>query len=302
MSQAPDMMPPGAPRGAAEAGRRQVEVEIAALSDRGRAREANEDSFVVFRLGRYLEPLTSNIPESELPGRSEERGHVMIVADGVGGHEAGEVASRTTLLTALRLILRSPRWALSFHDPETRRREIDDMAARARAYLAGAQAEIRRRAEENPSQRGMGTTMTGAYAVGADLFVQHIGDSKAYLLRGGALEKITRDHTVAQQYADLGVIAQEEVATHRLQHVLTRAVGAGAHDAEADFHHVELADGDRLLLCSDGLTDMVSEPDIARLMGQAGTCDEACGALVRAALDAGGHDNVTVIVAAFSIA
>lgn len=278
-----------------------VVADIGALSDRGLVRDGNEDSFVVFRMGRYLEPVLSSIPAAELPARAEESGHVLVVADGVGGHRAGEVASRTTLLTALQLILRSPRWALNFEDAATREREIAALAARARAYLAGVQAEIRRRTEADSDLAGMGTTLTGAYSVGTDLFVLHIGDSKAYLLRGGVLERITRDHTVAQRYADMGVIPQEEVPRHRMHNVLTRAVGAGTHDAEADFHHVELRDGDRLLLCSDGLTDMVEEPGIAALLARHPASEDACRALVRAALDAGGRDNVTVIVAGFRL-
>jgi serine/threonine protein phosphatase PrpC len=272
-----------------------VEVDVAALSDRGRVRPANEDSYVVFRLGRFLEPLATSIPQHEMPPCTEEHGHVMIVADGVGGLEAGALASRTTLLTALRLILHSPKWALNFNDPATRRHEIDLLAVRARGYLAAAQAEIRRQVEQNPGCAGMGSTFTGMYVVGYDAFVLHIGDSKAFVLRNGALQKLTRDHTMAQQIADMGVIRQEDVAKHELQHVLTRAVGA--IDAQADFQHFELRDGDRLLLCSDGLTDMVDDSTIASLMSSAPASDRACSALIDAALEAGGRDNVTVIVA-----
>ena len=123
----------------------------------------------------------------------------------------------------------------------------------------------------------------------------YIGDSKAYVLRGGELRKITRDHTVAQEYADLGVIPQAEVAGHRLHHVLTRALGAGDEQAQADFDHWELQDGDRLLLCSDGLTDMVSEQNIAELLEANPASEDACRALVDGALAAGGLDNVSVI-------
>jgi serine/threonine protein phosphatase PrpC len=289
------VQPPGMQAAQIDLPKRKVEVEVAALSDTGSVRPANEDSFVVFRLGRFLEPLATSIPEREMPPRTEEHGHVMIVADGVGGLEAGALASRTTLLTALRFILHSPKWALNFNDPATRKHEIDLLAVRARGYLAAAQAEIRRQVEQNPGCAGMGSTFTGVYVVGYDAFVLHIGDSKAFVLRNGALQKITRDHTMAQQIADMGVIRQEDVAKHELQHVLTRAVGA--YDAEADFQHFELRDGDRLLLCSDGLTDMVDELTIASLMSTAPASDDACSALISAALEAGGRDNVTVIVA-----
>jgi len=199
------------------------------------------------------------------------------------------------------LILQSPKWAMRFDDPATREREIRELASRARAYLQGAEAEIRRRVSDDPSLAGMGTTLTGAYTAGADMFVQHVGDSKAFVLRDGVLRKITRDHTVAQEYADLGVIPQEDVAGHRLHHVLTRAVGGGGDEAQSDFHHWGLHDGDRLLLCSDGLTDMVAEEDITRLLVAHPLSADACRALVDAALEAGGLDNVTVIVASFRI-
>ena len=278
-----------------------VRIEIGALSHCGLVRENNEDAFLVFRLGRFLERVMSNVPEPELPSRFEEAGQMMIVADGLGGHEAGDVASRSALITALQLILRSPRWALKLDDPATRESEIRELLARSHGYLAGVHAALRRQAEENPHLAGMGTTLTGAYAVGSDLFVLHVGDSKAYLMHEGRLRKITHDHTVAQQYADLGVIPQEEVAKHRQHHVLTRAIGGPDAELEGDLHHLQVVPGDRLLLCSDGLTDMATEAEIAAALIANPVSEDACGALVDLALERGGRDNVTVIVARFRI-
>lgn len=278
-----------------------IRADVGAITHRGLVRDANEDAYVVFRVGRYLERVMSSIPESELGSRFEGAGHLMIVADGLGGHEAGDVASRTALVTTVELILRSPRWALKLDDPATRDSEIRELMSRSRGYLAGVHATLRRRAAADARLAGMGTTLTGAYSVGADMFVLHVGDSKAYLLRGGALKKITHDHTVAQEYADLGVIPQDKVATHRMHHVLTRAVGGPDAELDGDMHHVHLADGDRLLLCSDGLTDMVDESEILAVMNANSSSDAACNALVECALRAGGRDNITVIVAGYSI-
>lgn len=278
-----------------------VRVEIAALSDRGRVRERNEDAYVVFRMGRYLERMSSNVPESELPSRYETAGHLMIVADGLGGHEGGDVASRTALVTAMELILRSPRWALRLDDPATREAEIRQMFERSKGYFAAVHAMIRDRASRDPRLAGMGTTLTGAYTVGDDLFLQHVGDSKAFLFREGRMRKITHDHTVAQEYADLGVIPQEAVARHQMHHVLTRAVGGPEAELHADMHHVGVLDGDRLLLCSDGLTDMAEEDEIAQVLAAHPTSEEACHALVDLALECGGRDNVTVIVAGYAV-
>jgi protein phosphatase len=278
-----------------------VTVEVAALSDRGKVREANEDAFIVFQTGRYLERVTSSIPEAELTSSFERAGHLMIVADGLGGHEAGDVASRSALVTTLQLIVRSPRRALSLDDPATRETEIRELLNRSRGYLAGVHAALKRQQAADSRLRGMGTTLTGAYSVGRDLFVLHVGDSKAYVERRGTLRKITHVHTVAQQFADEGMIPQEEVPTHRMHHVLTRAIGGPEDELEGDLHHVTIENGDRLLLCSDGLTDMASEAEISAVLATQPTCAAASRALVNLALERGGRDNVTVIVAGFVV-
>ena len=276
-----------------------VTVDASALSDRGRVRENNEDAYFVFRMGRYLERVASNIPEPLLPSRYEAGSHLMIVADGLGGHEAGDVASRSALVTTIEMIFRSPRWALRLDDPATRDQEIRAMLERSKGYFAGVHAAIRDQAAGDPALAGMGTTLTGAYTVGRDLFVQHVGDSKAYLLRDGSMRRITHDHTVAQEYADLGMIPQEQVATHHLHHVLTRAMGGPHSELKMDTYYVQLRDGDRLLLCSDGLTDMAEEVEIAEVLTAHPASADACRALVELALECGGRDNVTVIVAGF---
>jgi len=225
----------------------------------------------------------------------------MMVADGLGGHEGGEIASRTALVTSLEFILRSPQWALKFDDPRTRDREIAAMQERSRAYLAGVHETILRQAQQRPELTGMGTTLTGAWSVGLDLFVLHVGDSRAYLMRGSRLRKVTHDHTVAQDYADQGLIAQHEVDRHRMSHVLTRAVGGHGDDVEGDMHHVRLSPGDRLLLCSDGLTDMVSDQEILQVLRSGMPSEKIARTLVELANDHGGKDNVTVVVAGYAV-
>jgi protein phosphatase len=279
---------------------KRVVVDVAALSDRGRMRERNEDAFAVCRMGRFLERVTSSLPVEELPERHEAIGHVMIVADGLGGHEAGEIASRTAISRVLEGVMNESHWALKLDDPKTRETELRALQRRSRLYLEKMQEAVRERAAADPSMAGMGTTYTGVYAVGLDLFVMHVGDSKAYLIRGGEMTKITRDHTLAQEYADLGMIPQEEVDTHRLHHVLTRAVGAHEETPIGDFHHLQLEAGDRVLICSDGLTDMTSAQEILAVLHRFSKSEMACKALIDLALERGGRDNVTVIVAGFS--
>lgn len=299
----PRTEPPTAEMRREDAGPRpaRVKAEIAALSHRGLVRETNEDSYIVFKLARVLERVISNIPESVLPTRSEDTGHLMVIADGMGGHQAGEVASRSALVNALSLILRSPRWALNFDDPATREQEIQALLARSRVYLAAVHAALRAEAGSDERLEGMGTTLTGAYTVGADMFILHVGDSKIFLLRGDTLTKLTHDHTVAQQYADLGVIPQEAVPNHRGSHMLTRAIGGPMEKLTGDQNHLRIENGDRLLICSDGLTDMASEAQITAVMRSRPGSAEACQGLIDLALAGGGRDNVSVIVAGYSV-
>ncbi len=275
-------------------------VEIAAHTDRGKKRETNEDAYLVFRTGRFLERIQSNISEEELGSRYDDGGYVMAVADGMGGASAGEVASREALVEAFRLILRSPKWLLSLDDPLTRDSEIQSFFERTNLYLAGMHAALLRHGAEDPSVAGMGTTLTVVYSLGLDLFVLHVGDSRAYLYRDGALRHITRDHTVAQSLADSGAIAQEEVPTHPRRHILTQVVGGGGGWLHGETHHLKLKPGDAVVVCTDGLTGPVRDEEIAGILGGAATSEAACDSLLALALDRGAPDNVTAIVARYS--
>ena len=274
-----------------------LKLDIAALTHIGLVRESNEDAFLVVRNGRYMERIESNLPESLVAPRTEEFAHALMLADGMGGMAAGEVASQTALATAVRQMLSAPRWALKLDDPATRETEIAQMWERARGYLTAVHTAIREQAERDPKLAGMGTTFTGAYCVGADLFVLHVGDSRAYLFREGELLKITRDHTMAQEFEDAGMVPPGESLDPRLRNVLTRAVGGPDVDIEGDIHHRQLAPGDRIMMCSDGLTGMATDAEIADILAVARTSEGACRALVDLALERGGRDNVTVIVA-----
>lgn len=279
-----------------------IHVEVSARTDRGLRRETNEDAYLVFRTGRFLQRVQSSIPEGELESRFNVAGHIMAVADGMGGAAAGEVASREALVEALRLILRSPKWLLSLDNPTTRDAEIREFFERTRGYIAGMHDALLRHASADPSVAGMGTTLTVAYSVGLDLFVAHVGDSRAYLYREGLLRHITRDHTVAQHLADRGDISQEEVETHPKRHFLTSVVGGGQQSVGSDLHHVPLELGDAVVVCTDGLTGVVRDEEIAEVLRSAASCDDACDSMVALTLERGAPDNVTVIVARYSSA
>jgi protein phosphatase len=154
--------------------------------------------------------------------------------------------------------------------------------------------DLREQGEADPACAGMGTTLTGAYTVGPEAFIGHVGDSRAYLYRGGVLTQLTHDHTLAQEFLDAGL----PVLSRSWHHALTNCLGGGANrEMWLEFHHLRLADGDRLVLCSDGLTDMVPDEEIARHLGRDAHPQETAGALVEAALQNGGKDNVTVVLA-----
>lgn len=278
-----------------------VRLDLGAVSDRGRVRPSNQDGYMVCRLGRTLERQLSNLPEHLLEPRREEYGHILMVADGMGGEAGGEIASTIALTTAVKQILASPRWALRLDDPATREREIEQMWERGRAYLAGIHAAVKRRAAAEPELAGMGTTFTSAFTVGADLFLIHVGDSRAYLWSDGRLQRITRDQTLAQQYVDLGVLKADDPEARRYRHVLTQAVGGPHDELQASLHALRVADGDRLLLCTDGLTNEIADDELATLLGREATSQDMCDALLALALERGAHDNVTALLARFHV-
>ncbi len=143
----------------------------------------------------------------------------------------------------------------------------------------------------------MGTTLTVAYSVGPEAFIAHVGDSRAYLYRADVLRQLTRDHTRAQECLDAG----EPVLSRSWHHMLTNCLGGSGRPVRVEFHRLHLEDGDQLLLCTDGLNDLVREADIAAILGRRGVPQEAARALVDAALTGGGRDNVTVIVARYAM-
>lgn len=273
-----------------------AKVDFGALSHPGKVRENNEDHYFISRLGRSIEPLMTNMPRELLPDRLAEYGYGMLVADGMGGAAAGEVASEMAISLLVRLIIDAAKWG----------RQIDDQEAaalmgRMENYYTAIHRELVRQGEINPSIAGMGTTLTVAYSFCSDLFVAHVGDSRAYLIRKGQLRQLTRDHTVAQKLADEGDILQKEVSKHTLRHMLTNVIGGHSGALATDIQRFQLADGDRLLLCSDGLTDMVDDAVIADVLDKIEHPQKACEKLLELALDAGGNDNVTIILANYAL-
>src|SRR5215471_6895472 len=259
-----------------------VQVEFAALSDPGKVRDNNEDHYLVARFERSMQSLLTNLTLGQLPGSFEQEGYMMLVADGVGGAAAGEIASGTAIGLLVELALKTPDWIMKF-DGESGREVLSRTEERFRK-IGEAFVE---RAKTEPALAGMGTTMTLAGSVGADALIAHVGDSRAYLARQGTLHRLTKDQTVAQTLADSGAISLEEAEKHPSRHILTSALTTQKGMVSVEMLPLSLQDGDQLLLCSDGLTDMAAE--------------KTCRALVDLALDGGGQDNVTVVLARYRI-
>jgi PPM family protein phosphatase len=227
-----------------------VRIQVGSATDIGRVRERNEDSLLV-----------------DPP--------LYVVADGMGGHRGGQVASQVALET-LEGLAKEGRGSLADHVREANRAIWD-------------------RSVEDERLSGMGTTLTAARIQGTDALIAHVGDSRAYLLRDGALRRLTTDHTLVDRMVKSGEITEEEADVHPHKNVLTRALGTDEL-VEVDEDSVSLVDGDRVLICSDGLTGMVTEDQIQAILDHSDDPQQAADRLVKAANRAGGVDNITVVV------
>jgi serine/threonine protein phosphatase PrpC len=247
-----------------EANRREPSLRAAGASDAGRARSTDEDAFFV----------------------GEEEG-LFAVADGVGGSRGGEIASRLAVETA---IARMREWAAGA--ARTGGAPADGLT---RAFEE-AHREIQREAQENPAYRGMATTMVFLLLRPPHGWIAHLGDSRAYLWRAGKLLLLTQDHSVLANLArDSPNLEISQLKQSPMAHVLTRCLGKNG-DGSPEIHAVGVEAGDRYLLCCDGLTDMISDDDIAAIFARMASPEDTCAELIHSANAAGGKDNITAVV------
>ncbi|MCW5936444.1 MAG: Stp1/IreP family PP2C-type Ser/Thr phosphatase [Fimbriimonadaceae bacterium] len=238
---------------------------VGAKSDLGRVRENNEDKFEFY------------IPEDV--ARLAARGLAFVVCDGMGGHEAGQIASELACKTFLDVYYSHPS-----QEPE----------AAIRAAVSAANRFVVDVARAVPSRRGMGTTLSALMLVQDQGYIAQVGDSRVYRLRDGELQQLTHDHTWVEDMVRLGAISREEAERHPNRHALTRAIGA-EESGEPDVLTFALQEGDVYLLCSDGLTNHVKDAEIFQVLSECGP-SEASWRLVSSALIDGGSDNTTLIV------
>jgi protein phosphatase len=223
-----------------------------------------------------------------------ERGHLFLVADGMGGQRAGERASALAVVAIEQFTLNTFKWFFDSNAPEAQRVLTEFQKA-----LRQADARILEEATEHPELGGMGTTVTMAFQLDTQLCVVHVGDSRAYLYGDDELYQLTHDHTLMAEMVRRGEIRPDEIAGHRLRHVITNVVGGAEVGVYVEAHALNVHAGDRLLLCTDGLTEMMTEDAIAAILKADADPEIACTKLVAQANEAGGRDNITVLIVRF---
>ena len=270
-----------------------VQVTFGARSRRGQGRSVNEDHFAVIQLGRHQETLLTSLPTNDIPQRFDEFGHAMIVADGAGEDGSGETASRLAIETLSQLMLHFGRWNLRVNEQVAR--EMMDRAERFIEHVNTVMTASKRAAEGIKQE----STLTAIFGAGRDLFFAHVGHSRAYLLRDHLLMRLTRDHTHGRSgELSMAPLIDVKAASRDLNHILTGMLGVRSALA-IDLERFRILDHDRILICTNGLTDVVDPQVIGALLGTEQTADEQCAALLDAAK--GAPDDATVVVAHYRV-
>ena len=242
------------------------QLQAVALTNQGLERSRNEDSCFAASSGENA---------------------LLVVADGMGGHRAGNVASDLVIKEAEKVWLKLEKY--SAKTGADIRNIIED-------FIREANRLIIEEADQNPSQKGMGTTVTAALLCGQNLTVGHVGDSRAYLINAEKITPITRDHSLPEHLIESGQITEEEARCHPQRHILTRALGISAK-LTVDVFEEQVEQGSAVLLCTDGLTNMVRDEEILATVNQYGDPQQTAEALIEQANKCGGFDNITVVIA-----
>jgi len=243
----------------------EYEIVASVRTDKGCVREINEDS------GRFVRPSD--------PALLKRKGALLVVADGMGGHSAGEVASQMAVELVSRLYYEAPG---------------DDAQGALAAAVEEANRRIYAASQSDENKRGMGTTCTALALRGGAAFAAHVGDSRLYLLRDGGVYQLSEDHSHVMELVRHGLLTKEEARTHEDKNVILRALGTTPDVEAAVVKPLEVRAGDFFLLCSDGLHDLVADAEIGATVAGAEDVHAACEQLIALAKERGGHDNITV--------
>jgi protein phosphatase len=263
-----------------------VRVSVFGKTDLGRARDHNEDTFLVADLSTGNASLQPEVRSHEIG----PRGSLFIVADGMGGAAAGELASAM----AADLIYRHMATAWARDATQSR----DQFAFRMREAVELANGQIYSYARQHPEVRGMGTTVTAAGVFGQDLYLAQIGDSRAYLVRGAEAIQLTKDQSLMQRLVDAGELTESEAEQSERRNIILQALGPDPR-VKVDLTHQSIRRGDTLILCSDGLSSLLRREEFARLARDHDDLPSLCNALIDLANARGGPDNITAVTAHF---
>jgi PPM family protein phosphatase len=263
-----------------------IRVEVFGKTDLGRTRDHNEDRFLVADLTRKTASLQPDVRQHDIG----PRGTLFVVADGMGGAAAGELASEMATDTIYAHLLKT--W--NDEDEVTPQR----FAYRLKEAVEVANASIHAHAKAHPEVRGMGTTTTAAGVLNDHLYLTQVGDSRAYLIRGGTAHQITKDQSLMQRLVEAGELTEEEAAQSERRNIILQALGPDPK-VKVDLTHQEVRRGDVLVLCSDGLSGQVKKDEIAQIVSTTPDLSAACDTLIALANERGGPDNITVVIARF---
>ncbi len=263
-----------------------LKVEVFGRTDVGRTRDHNEDSFLVADLTRRIASLQPEVREHHVG----ERGSLFVVADGMGGAAAGEIASDLATDTIYDHMCNT--WAADMERTEQR------FAFRLKEAVELANQRIHEYARTHPEHRGMGTTTTAAGIFQNALYLTQIGDSRGYLVRKGRIVQITKDQSLMQRLVDAGELTEEEAAVSERRNIILQALGPDPN-VKVDLTRQELRKGDLLLMCSDGLSGLVPKDDMLRILTGTSDLVQACKELIDLANERGGPDNITCIIGRF---
>ena len=267
-----------------------VEAGFGARSRRGPRRPVNDDHYLIMSLGRHHEALMTSLPANDLLKRFVEFGYGMFIADGMGSD--GEAASRLAISSLVHLAINFGKWHVRVDEPIAA-----EMMDRAKRFYRDVDATLQQAGRAG--EPGLQSTLTLVYSAGPELFFAHVGHSRAYLLRGDQLVQLTRDHTLAEEP---GAAPIADVAGGTRVRIVTETLGGSGGDVpRIDIERCGLMDDDLVLLCTNGLTDVVDDARIAHTLRLHATPDDQCRALVDLAASSGSEDDVTALVAHYRI-
>lgn len=266
------------------------DVDVFGLTHQGKVRKENQDQFLIASLHKTMQIQSTSLPPERLPElMSESRGFVFLVADGVGGLPAGREASGTALSAIAHYVTHTMR-LYYHHDPDEESKFLADL----QEAVLHSHSLVRAEGDADPLREGMATTLTLVAVLWPRAYIIHVGDSRGYMLRGGRLEQMTKDQTMAQALVDAGVLDSSNMEQSPFKSILSSAVGGSQATPMTTVTNVQW--DDVMLLCTDGLTKHVTEEEIKRHLMEIHSSEKICRKLVDLTLERGATDNVTVVV------